>query len=130
MKYKESKTNTRETKKPVRIFCAEAGKSMLEGWKSEANIKSSKLFKCDQCHYSCDRPNTQKKHMNTKHTVHKCSLCSEEFTTSMDLLSHIAIEHHDEEEANGLNLQSTPKSKKGKQLSDFELDELLLEGYL
>ena len=48
----------------------------------------------------------------------------------MDLLSHIAIEHHDEEEANGLNSQSTPKSEKGKQISDFELDELLLEGYL
>ena len=48
----------------------------------------------------------------------------------MDLLSHIAIEHHDEEEANGLNLQSTPKSEKGRQISDFELDELLLEGYL
>ena len=48
----------------------------------------------------------------------------------MDKLSHIAIEHHDEEEANCLNSQSTPKSEKGKQISDFELDELLLEGYL
>ena len=38
-------------------------------------------FKCDQCNYSCERPNTLKKHVNTKHTVHKCSLCSEEFTT-------------------------------------------------
>ena len=68
--------------------------------------------------------------MNKKHTVHKCSLCSEEFTTSMYLLSNIAIEHHDEEEANGLNLQSTPKSEKRKEISDFDIDELLLEGYL
>ena len=68
--------------------------------------------------------------MNTKQNVHKCSLCSEEFTTSMALQSHIAIEYHDEEEANGLNLQSPPKSEKGKQISDFQLDELLPEGYL
>ena len=112
------------------IFGAEAGKSVLEGGKSEAMIKSSKSLKCYQCDYTFERPKTLKKHVNTKHTVHKCSLCSEEFTTSMDLLSHIAIEHHDEEEANCLNSQSTPKSEKGKQISDFELDELLLEGYL
>ena len=66
--------------------------------------------------------------MNTKHTVQKCSLCSEEFKTSMDLLSHIAQEHHDEEEACIIQLQSTPKA--GKEQTDLELDELLLEGCL
>ena len=127
---KKSKTKTREILNPVFIFGSEAGKSLLEGGKSEAMTNSSKSFKCDQCKFTCEIPNTLKKQVNTKHTVHNCSLCSEELTTSMDLLSHISIEHHDEEEANGLNLQSTPKSKKGKQLSDSELDELLLEGYL
>ena len=46
----------------------------------------------------------------------------------MDLISHIAIEHHDEEEACSLELQSTPKS--GKEKEDLEFDELMLEGYL
>ena len=46
----------------------------------------------------------------------------------MDLLSHIAQEHHDEEDACNIQLQSTPKA--GKEKTDLELDELLLEGYL
>ena len=112
------------------IFGAEAGKSLLEKGKSEAMIKTLKSLKCGQCDYTCERPNTFKKHINTKLTLHKCSLCSEEFTTSLDLLSYIAMEHHDEEEANGLNLQSTPKPEKGRQISDFKVDELLLKGYL
>ena len=118
MKCKESKTKTKketsETRKLVFIFGAEAGKSVLEGRKSEAMTKSSKLLKCNQCDYTSERPSTLKKHVTTKHTVHKFSLCSEEFTTSMDLLSHTAIEHHDEEEANGLNLQQTLKTEKWK----------------
>ena len=48
----------------------------------------------------------------------------------MDLLNHIAIEHHNEEEACSLELQSTPKSDIGKQIPDFEFDELMLDGYL
>ena len=123
-----SKAKTKETKKPVFIFGAEARKSVLEEGKSNEIGKSSKLMKCDQCDYSCERQNTLKKHTNTKHTVQKCSLCSEEFTTSMDLISHIAIEQHDEEEACSLELQSTPKS--GKEKEDLEFDELMLEGYL
>ena len=61
--------------------------------------------------------------MNTKHTVQKCYLCIEEFKPSM--LSHISQKHHDEEEG-----CSTPKAKAGKEKLDWELDELLLEGYL
>ena len=59
------------------IFGAEAGKSVLEGGKSEAMIKSSKSLKCYQCDYTFERPKTLKKHVNTKHTVLKCSICSE-----------------------------------------------------
>ena len=46
----------------------------------------------------------------------------------MDLLSHRAKEHHDQEDACNIQLQSTPKA--GKENTDLELDELLLEGYL
>ena len=41
---------------------------------------------------------TLKKHMNTKHTNQKCFICSVEFKTSIDISSHVAKEHHDEEE--------------------------------
>ena len=91
IEFKENKTSSKETKIPVFVFGAEARKSVLEEKKSEEVRKSSKSLKCDQCEYRCERINTLNKHMNTKHTVQKCSLCSEEFKTSMDLLSHIAI---------------------------------------
>ena len=54
--------------------------------------------------------------MNTKHTRQKCSMCSVEFKTSIDLLSHVAREHHDEEE---VRLQSTPKSDSKQEKPDF-----------
>ena len=71
---KGSKAKTKETKKPVFIFGAETRKSVLEEGKSQKIGNSSKLMKCDQCNYSCEKQNTLKKHINTKHTVQKCSL--------------------------------------------------------
>ena len=121
-------SNTKDSKKSVFVFGAEARKSVLEVKKSEEIKKSSSSLKCDQCDYNCERPNTLKKHINTKHTVQKCSLCSQEFTISMDLLSHIAKEHHDGEDVCSLNLQSTPKS--GKEKTDFVVDESMLNEFL
>ena len=46
----------------------------------------------------------------------------------MDLLSHIAKEHHDGEDEYSLNLQSTPKS--GKEKTDFDVDESMLNEIL
>ena len=89
-------------------------------------MKSSKSLKCDQCDYCCERPNTLKKHINTKHTKQKCSICSVEFKKIIELLSHIAREHHDEEEACSFKLQSTPNSDSEKEKPDFVLDEFLL----
>ena len=41
----------------------------------------------------------------------------------MDITSHIAGEHHDEEGACIVELQSTPKSEKGKEQLDFVFSE-------
>ena len=75
----------------------------------------------------CEKPNTLQKHINTKHTKQKCSICSVEFRTSIDLLSHIAKEHHDEEEG---KLQSTPKSGSEQEKPDFEFSECMLDEFL
>ena len=35
--------------------------------------------------------------MSSHHTEQKCKVCSQDFKTTMDLLSHVAQEHHEEE---------------------------------
>ena len=40
-----------------------------------------------------------KNHISSKHTEQKCKECKREFKTSMELVSHVAKEHHNEEEA-------------------------------
>ena len=119
------KSKIKAKKESVFIFGAEARKSVVEKHISEEIIKSSKTFKCDLCEYGCEKSNTLKKHINTKHTKQKCSICSVEFKTSIELLSHIAREHHDEEEACSFKLQSTPNSDSEKEKPDFVLDEFL-----
>ena len=124
---KRQKSKTKETKNSVFIFGAEARKSLVEKKKSEESDKLSKAFKCDLCDYRCEKSTTLKKHMNTKHTKQKCSMCSVEFKTSIDLLSHVAREHHDEEE---VRLQSTPKSDSKQEKPDFVFSESMLDEFL
>ena len=116
--------------KSIFIFGAEARKSVMEKKKSEEIEKSSKSLKCDLCEYRCEKPNTLQKHINTKHTKQKCSICSVEFGTSIDLLSHIAREHHDDEEACSNKLQSTPKSESKKEKPEFVFSESMLDDFL
>ena len=71
-------------------FGAEARKTVSDGDKSKK--KSSKLFKCEQCDYECEKSCTLKKHMTSKHTEQKCS---QDFKTIKDLVSHVAKEHHE-----------------------------------
>ena len=118
-------TNTNKVgKNSVFIFGADARKSMLEKHKSEEIEKSLNAFKCDLCDYRCEKSNTLKKHNKTKHTKQKCSKCSVEFKTSIDLLSHIAREHHDED---GGKLHSTPKSDSEQEKTDFVFSEFMLD---
>ena len=126
LKTKGTNTN-RVGKSSVFIFGAEARKSVLEKHKSEEIEKSLNAFKCDLCDYRCEKSNTLKKHNKTKHIKQKCSKCSVEFKTSIDLLSHIAREHHDEEEG---KLQSTPKSDSEQEKPDFVFSESMLDEFL
>ena len=78
----------------------------------------------------CEKPNTLQKHINTKHTKQKCSICSVELGTTIDLLRHIAREHHDDEEACSIKLQSTPKTESEKEKPDFVFNESMLDEFL
>ena len=58
---------------------------------------SRKDFMCEKCDYVCKKQTTMNKHVNTKHTDQICKICEEEFRTSMELIQHVAKEHHKEE---------------------------------
>ena len=102
----------------------------MEKKKSEEIEILAKSLKFDLCKYRCEKPNTLQKHINTKHTKQMCSICSVEFGTSMNLLSHIAREHYDDEEVCCIKLQSTPKSESEKEQQDFVFSESMLDEFL
>ena len=125
--------------------------------KSGIDFKDSKKsqkkdFKCEKCDYVCQKLTTLKKHVNTKHTEQNCKVCHTEFKTSMELINHVAKEHHQEEEEEWhVKFHSTPKAdeeEKGLKhvdkkntdneqvvkekevvVSESMLDDILLEGY-
>ena len=91
--------------------------------------KNSKEVKCELCDYRCEKVATLKKHINSTHTKHKCKICGEEFDTSMALLSHVAIEHNEEDDVLNGFLHSTPKDKENKE-SSFDSSDVMLNKYL
>ena len=114
-------------------FGPEARKTVLDKGEPSKEEQSSK-----SCDYSCDKANTLKKHINTKHTNQKCDICRKEFKTSMEVLSHKAKEHQEEDEVWNVKVHSTPKKDhkesslkfsetKGIQLEEKELSEKVLE---
>ena len=69
--------------------------------------------------------------MNSKHTEQKCKVCGKELINSMELLSHVAKEHQEqEEEVNGDFQSSTPKSNKEGKLSSFGFSDSILDEFL
>ena len=125
---KETMSKPNDKKDMVFKFGAEARKTAMESKESKKEDKISKQFKCELCEYSCEKQATLNKHMNTKHTEQKCKACKQEFKTSMELVSHVAKEHHlEDDEWNG-EFHNTPKGGKDKLNSSFmisksELDE-------
>ena len=61
----------------------------------EHKSKDSKKvhFKCDKCDYNCKKKVTLKRHINTKHEVQQCKVCSKKLVSTTELLQHIAQEH-------------------------------------
>ena len=57
-------------------------------------------------------------------------MCSKDFKTLMELVNHVAREHHKEEEAWNTQLKSTPKEDKEGKLSNFVFSESMLDKFL
>ena len=55
-------------------------------------------YKCEKCDYKCKREETLLKHMNLKHEHQECKICSKSFSSTVELLQHIAKEHNISEE--------------------------------
>ena len=67
-------------------------------FKFGAEARKTVLDDAPMCTYECEKSCTLKKHMNSKHTEQKCKVCSQDFKTIMDLVSHVAKEYHETEE--------------------------------
>ena len=52
------------------------------------------------------------KHFQLKHGDQQFTISGKEFKESMELVSHVAEDHLEEEEVWNINFQSTPKSEK------------------
>ena len=72
--------------------------------------KISTYFKCDRCDHKAQKPETLRKHINRKHTKHKCKVYGKEFKISMQIVSHVANEHVEKEEWN-VEFHSMPKEE-------------------
>ena len=68
--------------------------------------------------------------MNSNHNKQKCKECGQEFGTSMLLISHVAIEHNEEDDALNEVLHSTPKSDKDIKESNLKFSECMLNEFL
>ena len=123
------KTNFKEKNVSVFKFGAEARKTVSDKINLQEE-KGSKCVKCELCDYRCERLATLKKHMNSNHNKQKCKECGQEFGTSMLLISHVAIEHNEEDDALNEVLHSTPKSDKDIKESNLKFSECMLNEFL
>ena len=111
-------------------FGAKARNTVYDEDKSKEEEKSTKYFKCDHCDHKSEKLATLKKHKNTKHTEQKCKVCNQEFKTSIELETHVAKGHDDQEEVWSAKFQSTPKSDKEGNESSFVFCESMLDEFL
>ena len=51
------------------------------------------MFHCKECVYQCKKEVSLRKHINTKHLKQKCKVCNLEFSTSIEVLKHLADKH-------------------------------------
>ena len=50
-----------------------------------------------------------KNHVTTKHTIQICKVCSIGFKSSIELINHVAKEHHKEDELSGIESKDIQK---------------------
>ena len=60
-------------------------------------LKKDELLTCFKCEYKCKKPSTLEKHRLAKHEEHVCKECEKKFSSFMELLKHVANQHHKDE---------------------------------
>ena len=111
-------------------YGAVARKAATDKIKYQEEKKSDKYFKHEICDYKCEENADIKKHITSNHSVNKCKVCQKEFTTSVDLVSHVAKGHLEDEEALIVQFISTPTSDKGEKYTSFVFSESMLDEFL
>ena len=127
---KDQTENKSKPKDVVFKFGALARKAATEEIKYQEQEKSVKSFKCELCDYRSEKNAHLKKHITSKHSVHKCKVCQKEFKNSMDLVSHVAKEHLEDEEALNVQSTSTPNSDIGGKHTSFVFSESMLDEFI
>ena len=135
---KTGNTNDQQGKKSkpkdsVFTFGAASRKAVSDKLKTDEEENSDKCLKCELCDFKSDKNAYLKKHITLKHSAQKCKVCQREFKSSMDLVSHVAKEHLEDEDVLNVKITSTPTSEKGRiyasfVLSESMMDDVLLEG--
>ena len=126
----DKKENKSKPKDVVFKFGALARKAATDEIKSQEQEKSVKSYKCELCDYRSEKNAHLKKHITSKHSVHKCKVCHKEFKNSMDLVSHVAKEHLEDEEVLSVQFTSTPNSDEGGKHTSFVFSESMLDEFL
>ena len=110
---KDQQGKKSKPKDSVFRFGAAARKAVSDKLKTEEEENSDKGLKCELCDFKSDKNAYLKKHITLKHSVQKCKVCQREFKSSMDLVSHVAKEHFEDEDVLNVQITSTPTSEKG-----------------
>ena len=68
---------------------------MKQAQQSLPDIKDD-LLKCSNCEYKCKKHVTLMKHLNSKHDIHICDICSLRYNNTKDLKKHFDKDHSDD----------------------------------
>ena len=78
----------------------------------------------------CKKITTVNKHVNTRHTDQKWKMCIKVCSTSIELIHHVAKEHHEEEEVFNDENEEVSKSYEERKESSFKFSESMLNEFL
>ena len=126
---KDSQVKQSKDKVSIFKFGDTAQKTVSGATNVQEKDQLGKYVKCELCDYRCEKLPMLKKHINSKHMEQKCKVCGKMFETSMKLVSHVAIEHNEEDKILNEVLHSTPNSDPHKN-SSFVFHESMLNEFL
>jgi hypothetical protein len=128
MKYTNSQSSPKDVKVPEEKPVEEA-EGILKGTKllKKADLKKTDLksdIKCEKYDYVCKKVSTMKNHVTTKHTIQICKVCSIGFKSSIELINHVAKEHHKEDELSDLENEDIQKLDENEAASFVSNDSM------